>query len=91
MSDTPRVDAVHANLTKKSEIVGRDYVDMCDLAIDLERELAAKSAEATRLRDALEHLIEWCDISDDCRYGTLSTSFVRDVAQEALALAKEQK
>jgi hypothetical protein len=87
MSDTPRTDHFDALI---ETIAGR-LRGGWEMARELERELAAKSAEATRLRDALEHLIERCDTSDDCRYGTLSTSFVRDVAQEALALAKEQK
>lgn len=44
----------------------------------------AAQAEVARLREALEHLIERADTSDDCQYGTLSTSYVRDIARAAL-------
>jgi hypothetical protein len=45
-------------------------------------------AKLDSLRNALEHLLERCDTSDDFRYGTLSTSFVRDVASEALQVTR---
>ena len=38
-----------------------------------------------KLADALRVLIEHCTVSDDSCYGTLSTSFVRKIAEEALA------
>jgi len=41
-------------------------------------------AERDRLRDALEKLIERADDSDDARYGTMSTTYVRDIARAAL-------
>lgn len=47
------------------------------------RALAAES-ERDRLREALERLIERADVSDDCRYGTLSAEFVREIAHAAL-------
>lgn len=34
--------------------------------------------------DALMKLLEACDVSDDCQYGTLSTAFVRDLVREAV-------
>lgn len=44
-----------------------------------------QASEITRLRSALEHLIERADDSDEARFGTLSTSFVRDIARAALS------
>jgi hypothetical protein len=38
---------------------------------------------------ALVDLDTFADSSDDCQYGTLSTSFVKDVVGEALAKYKE--
>lgn len=38
------------------------------------------------LYEALSQLSASAEISNDCQYGTLSTSFVRDVAEPALAL-----
>jgi DNA segregation ATPase FtsK/SpoIIIE-like protein len=45
---------------------------------------AALQAEVERLREALEHLVERANTSDDCQYGTLSTKYVRDIANTAL-------
>lgn len=42
-------------------------------------------AERDALREALEKLVEAADASDECRYGTLATGFVRDMASAALA------
>ena len=44
-------------------------------------------AAAPELVVALLELLEACDNSDACQYGTLSTSFVRDRAEPALAKA----
>src|SRR5688572_1723456 len=38
-----------------------------------------------KLADALRMLIEHCVVSDDLCYGTMSTAFVRKIAEEALA------
>lgn len=61
MSETPRVDAVHTSITRKSDIVGRGYVDMCDLACELERELAAKTAEVERLLSERHNVLSYCN------------------------------
>lgn len=53
----------------------------------MERARIAAEREA-KLREALEYLIERAGDSDDAFYGTLSTSFVRDVARAALAPEK---
>ena len=45
-------------------------------------------AAAPALYEALEKLVEAASDSDDARYGTLSTGFVRDIANAALALAR---
>ena len=45
-------------------------------------------AAAPELYEALEKLVEAASDSDDARYGTLSTWFVRDIANAALALAR---
>ncbi len=53
--------------------------------------IAAVSAlfdEVEALRDALHKLIDAASDSDSCRYGTLGTSFVRSIAEEALARCK---
>jgi hypothetical protein len=47
-------------------------------------EIVRLQAERDRLRDALEKLIERADDSDDARYGTMSTTYVRDIARAAL-------
>lgn len=47
--------------------------------------IRALLAERDALRDALEALIEKADESDGCQYGTLGTTFVRDIARAALA------
>lgn len=44
--------------------------------------------ERDALREALEKLVEAADTSDEFRYGTLATGFVRDMASAALALAQ---
>jgi hypothetical protein len=43
------------------------------------------TARACPLLEALQSLCEAADASDDCQYGTLSTSFVRDIARAAIA------
>lgn len=45
-------------------------------------------AAAPELAEALEKLIEAAESSDDCQYGTLSTSFVLKIATCALAKAR---
>jgi hypothetical protein len=40
---------------------------------------------SNKLADALRILIEHCVVSDDLCYGTMSTAFVRKIAEEALA------
>ena len=45
-------------------------------------------AEAEALRQALQQLIEYADTSDDCQYGTLSTSLVKDIANAAIDATK---
>jgi hypothetical protein len=44
----------------------------------------ARSAEIQQLREALAELLAKCEISDECQYGTLSTSFVAEIARAAL-------
>ena len=39
---------------------------------------------AKAMFEALCELIEKADTSDDCQYGTLSTSFVREIAKNAI-------
>ena len=41
--------------------------------------------DVTELVEALEGLLDAADDSDGCQYGTLSTSFVRDIASTALS------
>jgi hypothetical protein len=45
---------------------------------------AARSAEIQQLREALKELLAKCEVSDECQYGTLSTSFVAEIARAAL-------
>lgn len=58
MSDTPRTDAKHVNLVRRSEqfgwVVGTAYVEMQELARTLERELAAVKAERDRMRPVVD-------------------------------------
>ena len=65
-----------AEFTDPRRIIGGGYVRLSDFD-DLD-------AERDRLRDALERLIERADDSDDARYGTMSTTYVRDIARAAL-------
>lgn len=48
----------------------------------LERERDEATAATKTLREAADKLLEACDTSDGCQYGTLSTSFVRQVLGE---------
>lgn len=50
--------------------------------------VAALIAERDALLEALEKLVEAADTSDECRYGTLATGFVRDMASAARARAQ---
>jgi DNA-binding GntR family transcriptional regulator len=45
-------------------------------------------AAAPELLEALQKLVEKADDSDDAQYGTLSTSFVRDLARAAIKKAE---
>lgn len=47
-------------------------------------EWAVVEQAVVSLKDAFEHLLERCDTSDDFRYGTLSTTFVREICSAAL-------
>lgn len=51
-------------------------------------EITRLRAEAEALRQALQQLIEYADTSDDCQYGTLSTSLVKDIANAAIDATK---
>ncbi len=51
-------------------------------------EITRLRAEAEALRKALQQLIEYADTSDDCQYGTLSTSLVKDIANAAIDATK---
>ena len=42
------------------------------------------------LREAAEHLLDRCDDSDGCQYGTLGTNFVRDILKSALEVEPNQ-
>lgn len=59
--------------------------DSADALTEAEAAVAALIAERDALREALEKLVEAADTSDECRYGTLATGFVRDIARAALA------
>lgn len=83
---------VRRELAAKSAEVERLREELAQVASEAwdaayQRAQTEWTAEVTRLKDALEHLIERCDTSDDFRYGTLSTSFVREVASDALSEA----
>lgn len=43
------------------------------------------------LHEAAEHLLDRCDDSDGCQYGTLSTNFVRDILKSALEVEPNQE
>lgn len=43
------------------------------------------SHEQPRVRELLHNLIEYADDSDCCQYGTLSSTLVRDIANEAVS------
>ena len=51
-------------------------------------EITRLRAEAEALRQALQQLIEYADTSDDCQYGTLGTSLVKDIANAAIDATK---
>lgn len=70
-----RIRALEAQFAEEERI--------CNKTADESVQLAAL---CEKLREALYKLRESSDDSDDCQYGTLSTSFVRDIAHEALAL-----
>lgn len=42
--------------------------------------------QAEPKREPLHKLLEYADLSDDCQYGTLSASVVRDLVNEALGI-----
>jgi hypothetical protein len=50
---------------------------------------AAREEQIKRLREALDQLIVYAETSDDCRYGTLSTQLVKEVATAALKETEE--
>ena len=61
---------------------------ICDCGIDPWSEMNAhKIAAAPELAETLKALIDAADTSDDCQYGTLATSFVRNICIAALAKA----
>ena len=64
----------------------------CEMSKATARKAAAEitrlRAEAEALRKALQQLIEYADTSDDCQYGTLSTSLVKDIANAAIDATK---
>lgn len=53
-------------------------------------DLDAARLEIERLRGALECLKSAAGDSNDCQYGTLSASWVKDIASEALAAQQEK-
>jgi hypothetical protein len=57
--------------------------------VNASKEDARLMAAAPDLLEALKKLEEASDDSDDCQYGTLSTSFVRDIARAAIAKAED--
>jgi hypothetical protein len=93
--------AIILELRAEVERLAQDYVRACKLVAGMHaaatgrpgegtrlgvvEDVAAVREEVERLREALEHLIERAATSDDCQYGTLSTSYVRDIARAALA------
>jgi hypothetical protein len=85
--DFPWNDDAKSDLVQEAidEIVRlRAEVQHVNKAMDLTvRKIIKVEAERDRLRDALEKLIERADESDDARYGTMSTTYVRDIARAA--------
>jgi hypothetical protein len=67
---------------------GRPHVVM-HRTRQLREQVSALLSENARLRAALEKLIEASDDSDGHCYGTLSTSFVRDIARAALSAQED--
>lgn len=66
--------------------------ELCKIQIkSLQDNKAYLLAREKLLVEALEHLVERADDSDNAYYGTLGTSFVRDVAQCALKQLEEMK
>jgi hypothetical protein len=59
-----------------------------DYAGDWAEANARLIAAAPELLEALQMLLVACDTSDDCQYGTLGTSFVRNIASAAIAKAE---
>jgi hypothetical protein len=51
----------------------------------LEQQAILRDLEIVRLREALSKLVESCEVSNDACYGTLSTTFVNDIAEDALS------
>ena len=55
-------------------------------ALQIERvNLRGELAEARVKREPLMKLLEYCAVSDDMQYGTVSTTLVRDLVLEATA------
>lgn len=52
-------------------------------------ELLERRAMDAVVREALEELDESCSVSDDAQYGTLGTSYVRDIIGPVLAKLQE--
>lgn len=102
-SETPRTDALHCGLTKRSEmpgwIVGTAYIEMNDHARQLERELAAAKAESDKYRMLWERdsrglgtmIGEYNTaraVAEDRRSQALTAEAERDALRAELAAAK---
>lgn len=82
-------DARIAELGRALDEVSKMFSDLSPRAVELARrvdELQCERDEATAatktLREAADELLAACDTSDGCCYGTLSTSFVKQVLGE---------
>ena len=79
MSKQPEALRWAEHLERHSHYIGQDLLIAAEL-----RRLHAINGE---LLQALQKLVEASHDSDDARYGTLSTNFVRNIARDAIAKA----
>lgn len=86
MSNVETVAEVLAEMRQQTRDGWTSDGRLCQFADRIERALCA-SADVPELMEALEKLLSSCDDSDAAQYGTLSTSFVRSIAEAAIANA----
>jgi hypothetical protein len=81
--------APNAELTRAmSSFRGSPATDAAEQRAREAADTAVRNA-APAMLEALDKLVEAADASDDAHYGTLSTSFVRDIANAAIVLARQ--